>query len=79
LAIEVDGTTTYEFHSASTSHDVIWASNTTVPTYDVPDPSSVAFAVEGNPTVSYLFNFDGMKLTVTDDLAAPPGTLIIIK
>jgi hypothetical protein len=79
LAIEVDGTTTYEFHSASTSHDVIWASNTTVPTYDVPDPSSVSFAPSGNPNVQLLFNFNGMKLTVTDDLAAAPGTVIMFK
>jgi hypothetical protein len=79
LAIEVDGTTTYEFHSASTSHDVIWASNTTVPTYDVPDPSSVSFAPSGNPNIQLLFNFNGMKLTVTDDLAAAPGTVIMFK
>jgi hypothetical protein len=78
MSILVDGTTSYEFHKG-TGDARIWASNTSVPSYDVPDPSSVSFAPLGNPAAGYKFNFTGMKLTVDDTPTVPPGTLIFVE
>jgi hypothetical protein len=79
LGVLVDGTTEYEFHDTSTGQGQIWATNTAVPSYDVPDPSSVTFDAVGNPGVALRFNFSGMKLTVTEDVAATPATMIYWK